>query len=318
MWTSCFNTLLNILITTFVVLGQGDFPLVDGQIKMVAKGDDNFFAVKEDDMVSWVARYQRLGMKVKIFRRDKYQDLEYCSGKFYSIPGGLKWGVKPFRTLAKFGLNLHNHSEKVHKRLLLGTAVSMLPIAGHVPVLGHMFRAIVNDGYRKGVKAKFEYDSYQERITSATVHQVSEQAEDDFMLCYGFTPEEYCKLRDWAVGVTLDSFPCVLVDELFERGYIKDTGENVLDFSNHEGEHWIAESGSVKMGVEDFLSPLLEELARLWLGWAATVGIAFLEVFSSGSVFPLFIHTLLHLLQRRFGFLLALGVHYFFNFLVRN
>jgi hypothetical protein len=242
MWTACFNTLLNILVTCFVVMmGWWDPNFVEESgFKMVAKGDDNMFTIMADyvDLSGWISAYAELGMTVKIYARYSYQTLEYCSGKFYAIDNGLKWGVKPFRVLAKFGLNLKNHRRAVHKRLLLGTALGMMPIAGHVPILGDMFRAIVIDGHKKGVKALYE-DVWEGKISSTTVHWVTNMAIDDFCTHYGFSYPEYLRLHQWASTVTLDSFPCVLEDELFTRGYLRDCDLEVCpELIGKDGDWW--------------------------------------------------------------------------------
>jgi len=322
MWTSCFNTFLNLMITTFVVFNiqDGVVPEFRDRIKLVAKGDDNFFSCLEDRMLSWVQEYHELGMKVKIFRRTKYQDLEYCSGKFYDTFSGLKWGVKPFRTLAKFGLNLHSHSVKIHKRLLLGTAISMLPIAGHVPILGHLFRSIISSGLSKGIKAKFEYDSFTEKISSTTVHEVSPQCEDDFMSHYGYSWDEYQRLKVWAENVTLDDFPCSLEDELFERGYRVDTGESPICFTNHLGHSWVdVEYRGEFANYYDYLAPFLEEFLRCTLGWYATAIMGALEFTAlaySGervsALFALGIHLVLHRVMM-YSPLCALVLHCVYN-----
>jgi hypothetical protein len=161
-WTSCFNTVINLAIIFFI---YGEDAL------SAALGDDNFAGVNKfmpvDHLVSF---YKRIGMKLEA----KYVSLDtlsFCSGFFYTLEdGSRKWGLNPFKIISKWGVNFKNHAPVMRNRLLKGTAISLLPIAGHVPVVGSFLRKFALPG--KYVTPPNEWW----KPTSTTVDAISSQS----------------------------------------------------------------------------------------------------------------------------------------------
>lgn len=228
-WTSCFNSLINLGVL-FYKFGR--------DILAVAKGDDNYFGTnKEISVEEIVAAYAKIGMKAKVKRVHNIWELGYCSGKFYPTVDGPKWGVAPFRILGKLGLNLHRHPHKLHKQLLFGTALSMLPIGGHVPFLGTMLRAIVRDGTKNGVVPIFEDNQY--KTNSNVIHEIHPSAYNIVAERYGLGIEDVEDIdfsMEWNVRtgdrLALADFPLVFDDSRILRGYCTDTDADYSDCSN--------------------------------------------------------------------------------------
>lgn len=213
MWTSSFNTAINLAICQFIFGSDSLF---------VAKGDDNFGGTNSQISVEEIiAIYASLGMTAKVKRISHIKELGYCSGRFYSTSDGWKWGVAPLRILCKFGLNLNNHPPNVHERLLLGTAISMLPIAGHVPLVGDLLRAIVrSSGDVKPISER----QYEGKTSSVTVHEVSDESIDDFCSVHAIDRDSYNCLS-WDLSMLeLGDFPVVLDHPIWNRLFCQEAG----------------------------------------------------------------------------------------------
>lgn len=207
--TSAFNGLFNIAITEFTLLKMGNSP---GSHKLLCKGDDNFYGCDHFDEKEASNIYQELGFPKVVFKiRHTILDLEYCSGKFYMLDdGAYKWGVKPFRTLTKLGWNFNNHSRKVHLRLLRGTAISLLPIAGHVPILGTLLRTIV------GFDVQPIFPPYEPWKTSSNVvNNISDVSVNHFLAVNGWTISQYSQVVEQLTALRPEHFPIAFDHYLF-------------------------------------------------------------------------------------------------------
>ncbi len=260
-WTSSFNGLINAMIVKWIFGDDADSLLI------CVKGDDNFVGVNSRMTVEEiVAKYASIGMTVEIKEVSLYT-LGYCSGKFWPTSEGPKWGVCPFRVLAKLGINLNGHPVKVHKRLLLGTVISLLPIAGHVPLVGALFRNLVE---QRTVKPLFIDDGFKYKNSSCTVHQVHPDSYCWLANYSGATVEELLLLEKTLSSLTLEDFPFVLSGEIVER-----IGRHMY---GHEGcrDHYIVqgERPTRHLGVPthfwyylvSLISAVCEEIFRHSLG----------------------------------------------------
>lgn len=148
LWTSQFNTFIN--FTKVMWISRTDFY---SNTKIMALGDDNVFALEQAlDVAEATRLYECHGMKIEIIERLRGCDVTFCSGLFYPVNGHLVWGNMPFRTLMKLGINHNYHREEVQKRLLYGTALSLLPSARHVPILGDLLEEIVKTAESRKLK----------------------------------------------------------------------------------------------------------------------------------------------------------------------
>lgn len=225
LWTSSLNSLLNVLIVMWVyqLRWTDDF-------SMIVLGDDNGVATKKlQDPVAAAERYKSLGMKCEVIVRDDIEDFTFCSGSIWNVGGSYRWGNLPFRTLAKFGVNHNKHPEKFHKQLLYGTAKGMLCTAGHIPVVGALLRAVIDDGERRKLKARVDNsreNPYRPQ-GGVTVYPTIETYVQ-FSARYCIPLEVILDLEEYISStITLDSFPLELADGIFVRGYEQDTGKPI-------------------------------------------------------------------------------------------
>lgn len=298
MWTSTFNTLLNILVTNFV--------WGDDLIQAVFNGDDNFFCVKTGaDSAAALVKYEALGLKMVLVRRQSWETLEFCSGMFYPTARGVKWGLKPFRQLAKFGVNFKRHSKKKFPGLLLGSCLSMLPIAGHVPIFGNVLRRIVLTSRAAPVSEGRE----EWQINDNVVDDIDPSAILLFKSRYGLSDLEYDKLERWSLSVKATDFPMVLEDELFTRCARVDMASELLDEEHPSLGKWYALE-SPKFSIEQ-ASPFLEEIACWFCPWLWCV-IGALETVL-GSFWALPTHFFLSIVRASFGPFSGMIVHLVFN-----
>ncbi len=221
LWTSAFNSLLNILVTMWVYDMEWD------SFMMMVLGDDNVVALEiEPDIDDCVQRYESIGMNCTIVRRESMALTTFCSGMFWKVNGLYRWGNLPFRILFKFGFNHNNHPPKLHKRLLLGIAKGMLPTAGHIPLVGSILRAIADSGEEDGLKAYYDNRTRNPYRPQGGV-PLYPAADTYVQFCerYGIPMQIVMKMEEWIeCNLTIDDFPLIWDDEVFVEGALTDLG----------------------------------------------------------------------------------------------
>lgn len=219
LWTSIFNSVINWLITLYVMDMQ-----VDSDYHMLVLGDDNVVGFNVDDVdykrMDIVATYKRLGMKVELNWHDDVRTAKFCSGQFYPVDGKLIWGNLPFRTLAKFGWNHNKLPGKLFKSLLYGIAKSQLMTTSFIPIISAFQTMIIDSANEKNIKSIMPKDEWW-RIGAGMKHYFGAPAEDTrefFEEIYGIPVIAQIYLENWIrENLSIDSFPFVLDDPEFLR-----------------------------------------------------------------------------------------------------
>jgi hypothetical protein len=221
LWTSLFNTLLNFLVTMFVY----NFTW-DSDFRVMALGDDNVVSTNEDvDVNEALNKYEGLGMKIEIIPRLTMSETSFCSGIFWKVGGKYVWGNLPFRTIAKLGINHHNHHEKNFSGLLYGSAKSMLPSAGHVPVLGSLLRAIVRSAESKNIKIRRDNRGANPyKIHGGFVLEPEGDTIKQFAERYGLDVDTVIMLDQQLSKVNIDQFPLKIFGDVFDDCVATDVG----------------------------------------------------------------------------------------------
>lgn len=294
--TSVMNTVINAVLTREVCRILGADP--DDQLKAVGMGDDNFWTIRLlkmglTEMIPIVKQfYHDVGMKIKMKIVTSLDELEYCSGAFYHTPYGYRWGVKPFRVLAKLGQNLHRHPPKSHKRLLLGTAIGMLGIAQHVPLVGDLLQLIIKSGQHLGLKP-IEDKSLRDhwRVWDSQGVDYDVITEMKFLTRYGFTVEDYALMKTTLYAAfdrpdALLLFPVVFHGALWYQGWCVDADYSQIDwepplhydFDERHDIKPIVDSRGLDLSYipvwEIVVAPFVEEKLKLvWSPFAALIGI---------------------------------------------
>jgi hypothetical protein len=322
-WTSSFNTLFNFVFTDFVAHEMGT-----EVVGMMALGDDNVVALGREVPVPTVQeRYAKLGLKLTC-AKPPLQELEYCSGRFWNLGSHVKWGVKPGKVLSKFGFNYNKHNPRVHKQLLFGTCKSLLPIAGHVPVLGSLCRAVIDTASDQNMKAKIDARGANPYKTkSISIDYPNMDTYVQFCRIYGLDLGEVMELEDrieCTMGV--DTFPCELIDGIFAR--LAEVDGKLGHVDAYEVEHHQPEQ--TNFDPTD-LSPLLEEIYRSgcinvfgWMGLLLAMMVPYLEIriiyrtFGYVSYYNLLAHGFLNVFSWFFGFVPTVLVHYLLNYFMEG
>jgi len=324
-WTSSFNSLLNIIIQQWM------FP----DPSCVVAGDDNIAASDvEVDVDSIINKYAKLGMKVK-FKEVTLSTVEFCSGLFAPVVGGYKWGIKPGKVLAKFGFNLKNHHIKFHKRLLYGTAKSLLPIAGHYPVMGMILRRIVETSELSGITPYYDRNHGENPYKPTSVYSdvPTSQTLAWFSNRYDICADAIIALEQQITSLSIDDFPLVWIHPIFKRMFEVDVGAPCNGNSTVVITPIVAEKserltfGSFFTPQEKelvlamytaFLAPGSEELARYYLDgkfpyFSILIGVFEMIAFKSPLNLLLHLYLGLHVSQRNPW--KAFMLHSMFNFM---
>jgi len=211
LWTSAFNSLLNVLIVMYVF----DYTW-DSDFKMLVLGDDNVVASQidlSDDVI--VTKYKELGMDVKIIRHDSMETASFCSGRFWKVDGVYRWGVSPFRIMSKFGMNYNNHHKKFWQRLNYGRARGLLPVAGHIPILGSLLRAICDSAEDLGLKPHYDHKELNPyRIQGGTVCYPGYDTYQQFSIMYNISIDTIFEIEEMIeCTFSINDMPCQVVDK---------------------------------------------------------------------------------------------------------
>jgi hypothetical protein len=257
LWTSSFNSLLNVLIVMEIL--ELDW---DSEFGIMVLGDDNLVALPTRvDTALIEKRYKNLGMKVAVVEDTDLGTASYCSGLMYPVGGQRVWGNLAFRSLCKLGINHNNHSAKYHKGFLYGIAKSGLGSAGHVPILGAVYRAIIADAEDRKVKARFEKGGNPHKFRSSFSQYPCADTYEFFSLLYGVPIVVILELEEWIeANLTLDHFPCVFTHPTFYQGLLTELGQEPGDSAPADLVFGL-DPASYEYVVD--IAPRIEELTKL-------------------------------------------------------
>lgn len=213
--TTQFNSAENIWVQKWVFKWGPDSrhaTLVAGDDGVTGTDDD----ISDDTIIS---RYAMLGLKVEIVRRENPMDLQFCSGTFWPVNGIWRWQTLPFRMLCKLGFNHSKQPEKFWKGLLHGTARSMGPIAGTLPIVGTILDKIISSAEDLGIDARRDRtNDNPDRIQGGPVVPWAMDTLGCFSARYGIAIEAILELEE-AINCTFDIAGCpyVFTDPEFVR-----------------------------------------------------------------------------------------------------
>lgn len=278
LWTSSFNSLLNIIISKWC------FEMTKPDMIMV-QGDDNVVGLTGYvDPAVVMERYKALGMKCEVIYRPSIEELTFCSGRIWTVAGTGRWGILPFRMLAKFGVNHKNLPKHLHKRLLYGISKSLLPVAGHVPIIGAILRTIIDDAANRGLTPYYDKsDLNPYKISGGPASFPAYDTYDQFHSIYGIDPMAAMEIEEEiSCTLTLDSFPGVFELPSFVKGLEIDSGAEMKE-TNHRvtsGINWDDPVERYNQVVN--IIPRQEEISKLQ--GAATFTQAMEQAYAHGMI----------------------------------
>lgn len=258
--TSFGNSLSNLLSLSYVLGYEFD----DEGHTSIAMGDDSMMSLDREVANEDIVRnFARLGKIVELRSIESVYDLEFCSGRIWSVAGSLVYGMLPFRALGKLGFNHKNLSPKLYKALLLGIAKSMATSCGHVPILGAFLRAI-EDSADPRLKPYYDRTEFTGHKISGGVRLWPQQdTYIQFAALYNMTVYQVMELEEWIESnIRIEHFPAILTDDVFKEGLKKDLGLTDEDFGNLE----VLESLDIEVDEYKFYTeyvPYWEEVCKL-------------------------------------------------------
>jgi hypothetical protein len=258
-WTSMYNSLIHYCVAAFVA----------DELKMemhhlMMNGDDGVVSYSVPINVEAITRvYQAIGMKVTVIPRTSMDEATFCSGIFWKMHRGYKWGNLGFKQLSKTGVNYNKHPAHLHQSLLHGTAKGLLPTCGHIPIIGEIYRALARSAEEMNIAPRKESRGMNPtRCQGGTVDYPDNETYDQFSAMYGIPVciilmmEEY--IRD---HVHICNSPMRVEGSIIDTGVSIDLGRARKLVSNAGLHGQAAEDHISDLAIE--VIPFQEELEKM-------------------------------------------------------
>ncbi len=321
-------------------------------IRIMVLGDDNLSIVPALmlDIVASENLLVERGLRPEIKVSRDYQEVEFCSGRFYPSSMGIRWGPKIGRFLAKTGWALKPYGEKKSKQWLKGVSLGMRIDCAHIPVI----RNCLEKMYQVAGKAKpmndrelKKYRWYEHDLEAA---QSTEETYSMIAKLYDCTIADIRELED-LIDQTA-SLPHVInhplalrmiqVDNKIkyeEHAVIEETGPKhippgstlnwktlnkiwssikLTDFP----KLWSSAEARFNLAMDIVLTaPILEESIKkltkfklpISIGCLLLVGYEGMQAASKGALLEFYPTAIMHLVTDQLPFLPGLVVHVLFN-----
>jgi len=217
-YTSLFNTMINLFTHLYLYCKFTGKTVEEARetFKMVAQGDDNAFIHSEPDHFDWRGGMLSLGFDSEA-TYGSLCELEFCSMRMYPTDQGWTFGPKPGRVLSKFGYSINKPLHVPAGSYLRGVAKSQVDQFGFVPILGSLYRRIL--------ELTLQYEGKEYYARDWVEHQMKVKQKHSgqgimFALCenYYWTPERQRKFDELLESMQLgDEFPVWVQQLLFDR-----------------------------------------------------------------------------------------------------
>jgi hypothetical protein len=93
--------------------------------RMLVQGDDNAMRHPEFQKFPWEEGMATLGFESEAVYRSRREDVEFCSNRLYETKGGLTFGPKPGRVLAKLGYIINPPQGVSRESMMRGIALGL-------------------------------------------------------------------------------------------------------------------------------------------------------------------------------------------------
>lgn len=224
--TSHGNTMINVYLTNFAIYKSG----CRLNFKMVALGDDNlaFFLNHMIGSID-VTVYARLGLKAehKQVLNGQFDQVEFCSSKFYPVDGSFVLSAKIGRQMAKIGwfINPISNKDKV-RQMMRGDALSHYNDMNHVPILRTVIQKVLE------LTGSDYIENKEERIKALATHEVNQDIYNMLLLCYGVTREQFDEIE--LLIHSIDKLPASINHALLEHIIKVDSSSSPEPNANQE------------------------------------------------------------------------------------
>jgi hypothetical protein len=95
------------------------------EFRMLVQGDDNLMRHPEQCSFPWGEGMASLGFESEAIYRARREDAEFCSSRLYTTTGGVTFGPKPGRVLAKLGYIINPPQGVSRNSMMRGVAIGL-------------------------------------------------------------------------------------------------------------------------------------------------------------------------------------------------
>jgi hypothetical protein len=133
-----FNWLRETTAEPFFVYSERVWHVLSQRVKMALQGDDNALVHFEHYHYPWKLGMQFLGFEAEAIYRNSFDELEFCSCRFYKVVDqygvpAVTFGPKPGRVMAKLGVVIDPPRDVNPKSLLRGICLGLRAQVSFVP-----------------------------------------------------------------------------------------------------------------------------------------------------------------------------------------
>jgi hypothetical protein len=169
-YTSVMNSVINGISHVYLYCswtGKTVESLKGSDFVMLVQGDDN--CMRHPELVSfpWAEGMATLGFESEAIYRDRREDVEFCSSRIYEGEGGVTFGPKPGRVLAKLGYVINPPQGVSRESLVRGIALGLQTTSSFLPPLKSVIDRLLQ--LTEGHTAWYERKQFEAFSRSSTV-----------------------------------------------------------------------------------------------------------------------------------------------------
>lgn len=112
-------------------------------LRMLVQGDDNCMRHAEEIIFPWKEGMSGLGFDSEAIYRRHYFEVEFCSCRLYAVQGGVTFGPKPGRVLAKMGYVINPPVNVSRESMMRGIAIGLIRATSYIPPLNSTVNRIL-------------------------------------------------------------------------------------------------------------------------------------------------------------------------------
>jgi hypothetical protein len=136
---------------------------------MLVQGDDNLMRHPESQQFPWAKGMATLGFESEAMYRAQRENVEFCSSRLYEVKGGVTFGPKPGRVLAKLGYVINPPQGVSRESMLRGIALGLKKSSYFLPPIQTVIDRLLQ--LSEGHKAWFErkqFDAFKSDVVEET------------------------------------------------------------------------------------------------------------------------------------------------------
>lgn len=135
-YTSLMNSIINGVAHLYLYCRGTGKTLEEcrNTVRMLVQGDDNLLRHPVlAERIEWQSGMASLGFESEAIYRARRQDVEFCSSRLYETSGGITFGPKPGRVLAKMGYIVNPPQGVSRESLMRGVALGLKQTSDFLP-----------------------------------------------------------------------------------------------------------------------------------------------------------------------------------------